>query len=109
MGRKETTTFDRIYDVVRKIPRGRVATYGQVALLAGNPRWSQVVGYALHVNPDPASIPCYRVVNRFGEVSSAFAFGGGSRQRELLEADGVPFLPDGRVDLFAASWDGCIS
>ncbi|MBR2730827.1 MAG: MGMT family protein [Clostridia bacterium] len=50
-------TFDRIYAVVRRIPRGKVATYGQVALLAGNPRWSRVVGYALHVNPEPGAIP----------------------------------------------------
>lgn len=102
-------TFERIYAVVRRIPRGRVATYGQVAMLAGNPHWSQVVGYALHVNPDPEGIPCYRVVNRFGEVSSAFAFGGGNRQRELLEADGIELLPDGRVDLRRYCWDGdCI-
>ncbi len=101
-------TFERIYAVVRRIPRGRVATYGQVALLAGNPHWSQVVGYALHVNPDPEGIPCYRVVNRFGEVSSAFAFGGENRQREMLLADGVPFLPDGRVDLRRALWEGDI-
>ena len=99
-------TFERIYAVVRQIPRGRVTTYGQVALLAGNPHWSQVVGYALHVNPDPEGIPCYRVVNRFGEVADAFAFGGGNRQRELLMADGVPFLPDGRVDLKACIWMG---
>ena len=69
-------TFEKIYAVVRRIPRGRVATYGLVAALAGNPRWSQVVGYALHVNPDPENIPCYRVVNRFGELSPSFAFGG---------------------------------
>ncbi len=99
-------TFERIYEVVRRIPRGRVATYGQIALMAGNPRWSQVVGYALHVNPDPEGIPCFRVVNRFGEVSSAFAFGGGNRQRELLEAEGVAFLPDGRVDMAGYCWDG---
>ena len=68
-------SYERIYAVVRQIPYGRVATYGQIAALAGNPRWSRVVGYALHVNPDPAHIPCFRVVNRFGEVSSAFAFG----------------------------------
>lgn len=92
-------TFERIYEVVKSIPRGKVATYGQVALLAGNPRWARVVGYALHVNPDPASIPCYRVVNREGRVSEAFAFGGGNVQRELLEAEGVVFEPDGRVDL----------
>ena len=90
-------TFEHIYLVVRSIPRGKVASYGQVARLAGNPRMSRVVGYALHVNPDPENIPCYRVVNRFGEVSSAFAFGGGNRQRELLEADGVQFNADGRV------------
>lgn len=98
-------TFECIYAVVRRIPRGRVATYGQIALLAGNPRWSRVVGYALHVNPDPAGIPCYRVVNREGRVSDAFAFGGGNRQIELLEADGIP-CPDGIVDLSLYGWDG---
>ncbi len=99
-----SNTFARIYDVVRCIPRGRVATYGQVAMLAGNPHWSRVVGYALHVNPDPAHIPCFRVVNRFGEVSPAFAFGGGNRQRELLTEEGVIFTPDGRVDLKRFLW-----
>jgi len=96
-------SFELIYDVVRQIPRGTVATYGQIAALAGNRRWSRVVGYALHVNPDPENIPCYRVVNRNGEVSSAFAFGGGNRQIELLEADGIP-CPDGRVDLLQYQW-----
>ena len=90
-------TFDKIYEQVKKIPYGRVATYGQIALLAGNPRWSRVVGYALHVNPDPENVRCYRVVNRFGEVSSAFAFGGGNRQRMLLEAEGVIFDEKDRV------------
>ena len=65
-------TFGLIYDVVKRIPRGAVATYGQVAHLAGNKRWSRVVGYALHVNPDGDAIPCYRVVNREGRVSDAF-------------------------------------
>lgn len=98
------TTFERIYEVVRRIPSGRVATYGQIALLAGNPRWSRVVGYALHVNPDPAGIPCFRVVNRFGACSGSFAFGGPDTQRRLLEADGVEFGPDGRIDLHAYLW-----
>ena len=70
----EDTVFEKIYKVVRKIPRGKVATYGQIAALAGNPRWARVVGYALHVNPDPSEIPCYRVVNRQGKASAAFAF-----------------------------------
>ena len=91
------TTFEMIYMVVSRIPRGKVATYGQIARLAGNPRWSRVVGYALHVNPDPRHIPCHRVVNRFGEVSEAFAFGGENRQIELLKAEGVQFDENGRV------------
>lgn len=89
-----------------KIPYGKVATYGQIAAYAGNPRWSRVVGFALHVNPDPEHIPCYRVVNRMGEVSSAFAFGGENRQVELLEAEGVRFLENGRVDMEHFLWDG---
>lgn len=98
-------SFELIYDVVRRIPRGKVATYGQVAMLAGNPRWSRVVGYALHVNPDPAHIPCYRVVNRLGEPSRAFAFGGINEQILLLQEDGVEFI-DGKVDLSKYLWDG---
>ncbi|MGX8715978.1 MAG: MGMT family protein [Lachnospiraceae bacterium] len=96
-------SYERIYQVVRQIPRGTVATYGQVAALAGNKRWARVVGYALHVNPDPEGIPCYRVVNREGRVSDAFAFGGGNRQIQLLEADGIP-CPDGYVDLSKYQW-----
>ena len=95
--------FAKIYEVVRQIPRGTVATYGQIAALAGNRRWARVVGYALHANPDPDGIPCYRVVNRNGEVSPAFAFGGKNRQIELLEADGIP-CPEGRVDLTKYQW-----
>ena len=98
-------TFELIYDVVRRIPRGKVATYGQVAALAGNPRWSRVVGYALHVNPEPGVIPCHRVVNRFGEPSAAFAFGGVNEQIILLQEEGVE-LTDGRVDLKKYNWDG---
>lgn len=93
------SVFERIYDVVRAIPKGKVTTYGKVALLAGNPRWARVVGYALHVNPEPGVIPCHRVVNREGKMAPAFAFGGEDRQRQLLEAEGIVFEPDGTVDL----------
>ncbi|MDY3619481.1 MGMT family protein [Agathobaculum sp.] len=99
-------SYQKIYGVVRRIPRGLVATYGQVAALAGNPRWSRVVGYALHVNPDPEGIPCYRVVDREGRTSKAFAFGGSDMQRAMLEADGIVFTLDGRVDLTRYQWDG---
>lgn len=92
-------TFEKIYQVVKCIPKGKVATYGQVAFLAGNPRWARVVGYALHVNPDTSAIPCHRVVNREGRVAPAFAFGGQEVQRKLLEAEGVVFEPDGRINL----------
>lgn len=99
----EKNTFALIYEIVKQIPYGQVATYGQIAALAGNRRLSRVVGYALHVNPDPDHIPCYRVVNRFGEVSPAFAFGGGNRQIALLQEEGVEFV-DGKVDLKRYQW-----
>ena len=98
-------TFEIIYEIVKKIPKSKVATYGQIAMLAGNPRWSRVVGYALHVNPDGDEIPCFRVVNRLGECSGSFAFGGETVQRRLLEEDGVTFLIDGRVDMKKHQWD----
>ena len=91
--------FEKIYEVVKTIPEGKVATYGQVALLAGNPRWARVVGYALHVNPEPGIIPCHRVVNREGRVAPGFAFGGEGVQRQLLESEGIVFESDGRIDL----------
>ena len=88
----------RIYEAVKKIPKGHVATYGQIAEMAGNPRMSRAVGNALHKNPDPLHIPCFRVVNSKGELAGAFAFGGGKAQAELLRADGVEVV-DGKVDL----------
>lgn len=100
---KNQSIFSRIYEVVKQIPEGKVATYGQIAALAGNRRWSRVVGYALHVNPEPGVIPCHRVVNRCGEVSPAFAFGGGNRQTQLLINEGVE-VEDGRVDLKKYQW-----
>lgn len=88
----------RIYEAVKKIPCGRVATYGQIAELAGDKKMARAVGNALHHNPDPDTIPCYRVVNAKGELSGAFAFGGIHSQEALLRADGIEVV-DGRVDL----------
>lgn len=88
----------RIYEAVKGIPYGKVATYGQVAALAGEPKMCRAVGNALHKNPDPEGIPCYRVVNAKGELSGAFAFGGPMVQQERLEAEGVEVV-DGKVDL----------
>lgn len=88
----------RIYEAVKKIPKGKVATYGQVAQLAGDKKMARAVGNALHRNPDPDSIPCYRVVNSKGELSGEFAFGGIGAQQRLLEADGIEVI-NGKIDL----------
>ncbi len=82
----------RIYEAVKRIPRGCVATYGQVAEMAGNKKMSRAVGNALHHNPDPDGIPCYRVVNSKGELSGEFAFGGPGAQAKLLEEEGVEVI-----------------
>ena len=92
-------TFQKIYEQVKKIPKGKVATYGQIALMAGNPRWSRVVGYALHVNPEPSVIPCHRVVTKNGKLAESFAFGGKNIQRDLLLSEGVTFINEDTVDL----------
>ncbi len=96
-------TCEKVYDVVRQIPTGKVATYGDIAKLAGisNPR---VVGNCLHHNPYPISVPCHRVVNATGRLAPAFAFGGPDKQRELLEQDGVKFRRD-LVALTASRWN----
>lgn len=88
----------RIYEAVKQIPKGRVATYGQVAEMAGDKKMARAVGNALHKNPDPEHIPCFRVVNAKGELAGAFAFGGESVQAKRLEEDGVEVI-DGKVDL----------
>lgn len=102
----EGNTFDRIYSAVCMIPEGKVATYGMIAAMVGNPRLARVVGYALHNNPAPGIIPCHRVVNRMGRVAPAFAFGGKNRQRELLENEGVRFIDNETVDMAHYLWDG---
>lgn len=98
------STFARIYAITARIPRGRVTTYGQIARLAGNPRLSRIVGCAM--SAAPAGLPCHRVVNRRGELCASFSLMGRDTHRTLLELEGVPFLPDGRVDLARVMWYG---
>ncbi len=88
----------RIYEAVKKIPKGHVATYGKIAEMAGEPKMARAVGNALHKNPDPENIPCFRVVNSKGELSGAFAFGGENEQAKRLMEDGVEVV-EGKVDL----------
>ncbi len=95
---------ERIYRVVRRIPRGRVATYGQVAELAGLPRQARLVGYALHALDGGADVPWHRVINARGEVSQRAVPGDERLQRLLLEAEGVEFDRAGRVALGRARW-----
>ena len=96
---------EAVYEVVRQIPRGRVASYGQVARMCGRPRNARFVGYALHVNPEPGIIPCHRVVFKDGSLAPGFAFGGADEQRRLLEDEGVTFLSDGRVNMAHCTWE----
>lgn len=93
----------RIYEAVRQIPYGCVATYAQIAEVAGDRKMARAVGNALHKNPDPAGIPCFRVVNSKGELAGEFAFGGAGRQAKLLEAEGIEVV-DGVVDLARYQW-----
>ena len=90
---------ENVYEFVRNIPRGKVATYGQIALHLGNRNFALVVGNILHNNPDPEHIPCHRVVNAKGQLSRAYAFGGLEAQRRLLASEGVVFKNDQAVEL----------
>lgn len=94
----EKTLYEKIYDAVLQIPYGKVATYGQIAVMAGNRNYARIVGNALHKNPAPNIIPCYRVVNAKGRLTPNFAFGGLNSQKEFLEAEGIEVV-DGFVDL----------
>ena len=93
----------RIYEAVKHIPYGCVATYGQVAAAAGDRKMARAVGNALHHNPDPDNIPCFRVVNSKGELSGEFAFGGAGAQAALLEKEGIE-VKGGKVDLKKFQW-----
>ncbi|WP_371381365.1 MGMT family protein [Sporomusa aerivorans] len=94
----------KVYELVCRIPEGKVATYGQIAHMAGNWRASRAVGYALHRNPYPGKVPCHRVVFKDGRLATGFAFGGKDVQRHLLEAEGVKFTKDGLVDITKYCW-----
>jgi len=99
----DTVMKSKIYGIVAQIPRGSVGTYGQIAKLAGvkSPRF---IGYCLHHNPDPANIPCHRVVNSMGMVSSNYAFGGGSEQKAKLKKEGIVFTKE-RINLSIFLWN----
>ncbi|OGS71024.1 MAG: hypothetical protein A2Y96_02310 [Firmicutes bacterium RBG_13_65_8] len=97
--------YSRIYALVAAIPPGKVATYGQIAELAGKPRGARAVGWAMHSTPRALHLPCHRVVNRSGTLAPTGVFDAPEVQRAMLEAEGVGFLPDGRIDLARHLWE----
>lgn len=101
---REIGSYQRIYAVVRKVPRGRVATYGQVAALAGLAGHARQAGYALYALPPATAVPWHRVINARGAISLRGPGGDGIHQRLLLEAEGVEFDARGRVNLSRYQW-----
>ena len=97
--------FKSIYEIVKKIPKGKVATYGQIAAMLGSPRSARIVGYAMSSAPSDFNLNCHRVVNKKGELSSEDIFGPGV-QRALLVQEGVKFLKDGTIDMNISKWNG---
>ncbi len=102
--REVSDVYSRIYRLVRRIPKGRVATYGQIAQLAGLPGHARQVGYALHGAGDERRLPWQRVINAKGEISLRAEVGFDQIQRQLLEREGVCFDDRGRVDIERYGW-----
>ena len=96
--------FEEVYKVVKRVPCGKVLTYGEVAALAGSPRASRQVGWALHCNPQSGVIPCHRVIFKDGSLTCGFAFGGREVQKAMLEKEGVEVSSDFKVDLNKYGW-----
>lgn len=96
--------FERVYEIVARIPAGFVATYGQIAVMAGSPYASRVVGYAMNRAPEGRNLPCHRVVNRHGQIAPDSVFGGKGVQQARLEAEGVAFLAEGCIDMKRHLW-----
>jgi methylated-DNA-protein-cysteine methyltransferase-like protein len=98
--------FQQVYEIVARIPRGKVATYGQIAAALGDPRQARTVGWALRSTPEWLDIPWHRVVNSSGGISTHHTTGGLNTQRKLLEDEGIVFNKDGRLDLERYRWTG---
>lgn len=90
---------EKVYAYLKTIPKGKVATYGQIARHLGNKHLARAVGNILHDNPDPSQFPCHRVVNSRGKVAENYAFGGAAAQRKRLEDEGIVFEQGGSIDL----------
>ena len=102
--KSKSTSHERIFAAVRKIPRGRVSTYGAIAKLAGLPRQARLVGYALHRLNQGTTVPWHRVINAAGRIALSDASGAATTQQLRLVAEGVPVAPGGRVSLKRFGW-----
>jgi methylated-DNA-protein-cysteine methyltransferase-like protein len=98
------SAFEKIYSIVARIPEGKVATYGQIAALAGMPKGARVVGWAMRSAPENLMLPCHRVVNRTGSLAPDYAFGSREIQRSMLEAEGIVFRLDGTIHMESQLW-----
>src|SRR5690554_568102 len=96
--------FNRVYQIVAEIPKGKVATYGQIAAMIGKPRSARVVGWAMHSAPREMNLPCHRVVNKAGSMGPGYIFGPGL-QRKLLKEEGVTFKANGCINMEKHLWD----
>ena len=100
--------FNSVYKIVAEIPEGKVATYGQIAAMLGQPRSARVVGWAMKAAPEHLHLPCHRVVNRLGEMSPNYAFGSEDVQRGMLSSEGITFKEDGCIDMKKHLWKGIV-
>lgn len=89
---------EKVYEFLTTVPKGKVVTYGQIAEYLGNKKLARAVGNILHNNPDPIKYPCYKVVDRNGNLSKNYAFGGIEKQKQLLESDGI-LVNGNKIDL----------
>lgn len=102
---KKKSFYERVYEIVAKIPEGYVMTYGQIAEAIGSPRGARIVGCAMSKAPTDRDLPCHRVVNRYGTMAPTFVFGGAEYQEMLLKSEGITFLEDGSIDLINNTYE----
>ena len=101
---RDQSFFARVYDLVARVPRGKVVTYGQLAAFLGHPRAARTVGWAMHAAPRERNLSCHRVVNAEGALAPDSVFGGAARQRARLVREGVTFRANCRIDLERHRW-----
>lgn len=104
MADKEKSFFKRVYEIVSRIPEGKVATYGGIGRMLGYPRGAKIVGWAMRSAPEGLNLPCHRVVKATGELSPDYVFGDSEIQRAMLAAEGITFREDGTIDMERHLW-----